>query len=118
MMLVEPLREFFVAESAVVGLEAGAQEERVDAGEFCIAPDFDGLEALKFVDAEGTDGGRDGVPLDGVGKDEGEVALDGLVAGEIVGRDFFEGEFVELREVELGYVDGLAELAGFLLFVG
>ena len=58
------------------------------------------------------------MPLDGVRKDEGEVALDGLVAGEIVGGDFFEREFVELREVELGEVDGLAEFAGFLLFVG
>ena len=51
------------------------------------------------------------MPLDGVGEDEGEVALDGLEAGEIVGCDAFEGEFVELREIELGEVDGLAEFA-------
>ncbi len=51
------------------------------------------------------------MPLDGVGEDEGEVALDGLVAGEVVGGDLFEGELVERGEVELGEVDGLAEFA-------
>ena len=107
-----PLCEFVVAEGAVVGLEDGAEEEGVDAGEFFrVAPDFDGFEALQFGDGEGLDGGGDGVPLDCVGEDKGEVALDGLVAGEIVGGDFFEGKVVETREVELGEVDGLAELA-------
>ena len=57
------------------------------------------------------DGGGDGVPLGGVGEDEGEVALDGLEAGEIVGGDFFEREFVEGGEIELCEVDGLAEFA-------
>ena len=51
------------------------------------------------------------MPLDGVGEDEGEVALDGLVAGEIAGRDLAEGEIVEGGEVDLGQVDGLAEFA-------
>ncbi len=69
-------------------------------------------------DGEGVDSGGDGVPLGGVGEDEGEVALDGLEAGEVAGGDFFEGEFVELGEIELGEVDGLAELAGFALGVG
>ena len=64
------------------------------------------------------DGGGDGVPVGGVGEDEGEVALDGLEAGEVVGGDFFEGELVEAGEVELGEVDGLAEFAGFFLRVG
>ena len=41
--LCGPLREFVVAEGAVVGLEDGAQEEGVDAGVFCVAPDFDGF---------------------------------------------------------------------------
>jgi len=41
-----------------------------------------------------------------------------LEAGEIVGCDFFKGEVVELREVELGEVDGLAELALVSLGVG
>ena len=108
--------EFVVAEGAVVGLEDGAEEEGVDAGEFfCVAPDFDGFEALQLGDGEGVDGRGDGVPLCGVGEDEGEVALDGLEAGEVVGGDFFEGEFVEPGEVELGEVDGLAEFA-FLKF--
>ena len=51
------------------------------------------------------------MPLDGVGEDEGEVALDGLEAGEVVGGDFFEREVVEFGEVELGEEDGLAEFA-------
>ena len=51
------------------------------------------------------------MPLGGVGEDEGEVALDGLVAGEVVGSDFLEGEVVEGGEVQLGEVDGLAEFA-------
>ena len=98
--LGRPLRELFVAEGAVVGLEDGAKEERVDAGElFRVAPDFGGAEALQFGDGQRLNCGGDGVPLDGVGQDEGEVALDGLEAGEIVGGDLFEGEFVELREV-------------------
>ena len=114
-----PLGEFVVAEGAVVGLEDGAEEEGVDAGVFLrVAPDFDGLEALELGDGEGVDGGGDGVPLDGVGQDEGEVALDGLEAGEVVGGDFLEGELVEFGEVELGEVDGLAEFAGFALGVG
>ena len=41
--LCGPLREFVVAEGAVVGLEDGAQEEGVDVGVFCVAPDFDGF---------------------------------------------------------------------------
>ena len=96
-------------------LEDGAKEEGVDAGKFWAAPDFDRLEALEFVDAECVNSGCDGVPLDGIGKDEGEVALDGLKAGEIVGSDFPEGEFVEFGEVELGEEGGLAEftLGGF-----
>ena len=107
-----PGGEFFVAEGAVVGLEDGAEEEGVDAGVLLfVAPDFDGLEALQLGDGEGVNGGGDGVPLDGVGEDEGEVALDGLEAGEVVGGDFFEGEIVERGEVELGEVDGLAEFA-------
>ena len=56
------------------------------------------------------------MPLDGVGEDEGEVALDGLEAGEVAGGDFLEGEIVELCQVELGEVDGLAEFA--LVFLG
>src|SRR5437868_9083671 len=94
-----PLREFVVAEGAVVGLEDGAEEERVDAGEFCVAPDLDGFEALELGDGEGVNGGGDGVPLGGVGEDEGEVALDGLKAGEVVGGDLAEGEIVEFGEV-------------------
>src|SRR5207302_4178013 len=91
-----PLREFVVAEGAVVGLEDGAEEERVDAGKFFgVAPDFYRLEALEFGDGEGVNGGGDGVPLGGVGEDEGEVALDGLEAGEVVGGDLAEGEIVE-----------------------
>ena len=100
-------------------MEDGAEEERVNTGELLlVAPDFDGLEALEFGDREGVDGGGDRLPLGGVREDEGEVALDGLVAGEIVGGDFSEGEFVELPEVELSEVDGLAEFAGFALRVG
>ncbi len=95
-----------------MGLEDCAEEEGVDAGVFFrIAPDFDGFEALQLGDGESVNGRGDGVPLGGVGEDEGEVALDRLEAGEVVGGDFFEGEFVELGEVELGEVDGLAELA-------
>jgi hypothetical protein len=41
-----PGGELVVAEGAVVGLEDGAQEEGGDAGVFCVAPDFDGFEAL------------------------------------------------------------------------
>ena len=82
-----------------MGLEDGAEEEGVvgggDSFAFGVAEDFDGCEALEFGDGEGVDGGGDGVPLGGVGEDEGEVALDGLEAGEIVGGDFFEREFVE-----------------------
>ena len=44
---------------------------------------------MQFRDGEGVNGGRDGVPLGGVGEDEGEVALDGLEAGEVVGGDLF-----------------------------
>ena len=51
------------------------------------------------------------MPLDGIGEDEGEVALDGLVAGEVVGCDLLQGKIVEGGEVQLGEVDGLAELA-------
>ena len=48
--LCGPLRELVVAQGAVVGLEDGAEEERVDTGVFCVAPDFDGLEILEFGD--------------------------------------------------------------------
>ena len=57
------------------------------------------------------------MPLGGVGEDEGEVALDGLEAGEIVGGDSLERQRVEGGEVELGEVDGLAEFA-LLRFCG
>ena len=113
-----PLGELVVAEGAVVGLEDRAQEEGVDAGVFCVTPDLDGFEALQLGDGEGVDGRGDGVPLGGVGEDEREVALDGLETGEVVGGDFFEGEFVEPGEIELGEVDGLAELVGVALGVG
>ena len=82
-----------------------------DGFAFGVAEDFCGGEALELRDGEGLDGCGDGVPLGGVGEGEGEVALDGLVAGEIVGGDSFEGERVERGEVELREVDGLAELA-------
>jgi len=43
--------EFFVAEGVVVGLEDGAEEERIDSGVLlCVAPEFDGLEALQLGD--------------------------------------------------------------------
>ena len=107
-----PCGELVVAEGAVVGLEDGAEEEGVDAGEFFwVAPDFDRFEALQLGDGEGAEGGGDGVPLDGVGEDEGEVALDGLEPGEVVGGDLFEGEFVEFGEIELGEKDRLAKFS-------
>ena len=48
--LCGPLRELVVAQGAVVRLEDGAEEDRVDSGIFCVAPDFDGLETLEFED--------------------------------------------------------------------
>ena len=72
-----------------MGLEDSPEEEGVVRRGFCVAQDFGGSEALEFRDGEGVDGGGDGVPLDSVGEDEGEVALDGLEAGEIVGGDLF-----------------------------
>ena len=114
--LRRPLGQLFVAEGAVVGLEDGADEVRVDAGVFLlVAPDFDGLEGLEFGDGQGLDSGGDGVPLDCVREDEGEVAFDGLEAGDFAGGDSFEREFVEACQVDLGKEDGLAELAGFQL---
>ena len=102
-----------------MGLEDGAEEQGSGRGGhfFRVAQDFDRVEALEFGDGEGVDGGGDGVPLGGVGEGEGEVALDGLEAGEVVGGDVFEREGVEGGEVELGEVDGLAEFAavGFCL---
>ena len=77
-----------------MGLEDGAHEERVDAGELGVAPDFDGLEALQLGDGKRVDGRGDRVPLGFVREDEGEVALDGLEAGEVVGGDSFQGEFI------------------------
>ena len=70
-----------------------------------------GVEALELGDGEGVDGCGDGVPVGGVGEGEGEVALDGLEAGEIVGGDVLSGQRVERGEIELGEVDGLAEFA-------
>ena len=111
-----PGGEFVFAQGAVVGLEDAREEESVVDGRnglaFGVAEDFGGGEALELGDGEGVDGGGDGVPVDGVGEGEGEVALDGLEAGEVVGGDLFEREGVEGGEVELGEVDGLAEFAG------
>ena len=85
-----PLGEFVVAEGAVVGLEDGAQEEGVDAREFFVSRQTSiSLRLWSSGDGEGVDGGGDGVPLGGVGEDEGEVALDGLEAGEVAGGDLF-----------------------------
>ena len=95
-----PGRELVVAEGAVVGLEDAADEQRVDAGVlFGVAPDFDRFDALQLADGEGVERSSDGLPLDSVGEDEGEVALDGLEAGEVAGRDFFERKLVELCQV-------------------
>lgn len=66
---------------------------------------------MKFGDGEGVDCFGDDVPVGGVGEGEGEVAFDGLVAGEVVGGDAFEGQCVERSEVELREVDRLAEFA-------
>jgi len=90
---------------------------RGDGFSLGVAEDLGGGEALELGDGEGVDGGGDGVPGRGVGEGEGEVAFDGLEAGEIVGGDFFERERVEGGQVELGEVDGLAELAGVALGV-
>ena len=89
-----------------------------DCFAFGVAEDFCGGKALEFRDAEGLDGCGDGVPVGGVGEGEGEVALDGLVAGEIVGGDAFERQRVERGEVELGEVDGLAEFAALCFGCG
>src|SRR5580698_9359762 len=64
------------------------------------------------------DGGGDGVPLDSVGEDEGEVALDCLVAGEVAGGDLAQGEIVEGGQVDLSEIDGLAEFAVLGLRLG
>ena len=103
-----PERELVVAKGAVVGLEDDTEQMRVDARKFCVAPDFDRLEALQLGDSKSVNSGGDGMPLDRVGEDEGEVALDGLVTREIVSGDFFERELVEFREIKLGEEDGLA----------
>ena len=90
-----PRGELVVAQGAVVGLEDGAEEERVDAWELLlVAKDFYGLEALQLGDGKRVDGRGDRVPLGFVREDEGEVALDGLEAGEVVGGDSFQGEFI------------------------
>lgn len=111
-----PGGELFVAQGAVVRLEDSAQQERVDTGMLLlVAPDLYRLAALQLGDGEGINGRGDSVPLDRIGKHEREVAFDGLVTRDVVRGGPLERKLIEQSEVELGEVDGLAQLAGLAL---
>jgi hypothetical protein len=104
-----PLRQLLVAQSAVVRLKHRTQQQRVDARVLLgIAIDLDRTAGLQLGDSERIDGGGDGVELNGIGQDEGEVALDGLVAGEFAGGGSSQRQRVELGQIELREIDRLA----------
>src|ERR1039458_5774389 len=111
-----PLRQLVLAQRALVRLEHAAQQQRVYAGIFLlIPPKLHRLEAAQLRNPQRLDGIGNGAPCDGIGKDEGEVALDRLEAGEFVRGGTAERERVERGEVYFGEEDRLAKLAGFAL---
>ena len=80
-----PGGQVFVGQGAGGGLELGADEGGVDAGEFgFVAPEFYGLDAAEVFEREGLDGCGDLLPGYGVGEGVGEIAADGLIAGELL----------------------------------
>ena len=76
-----------------------------------VAPDLDGPEALQLGEVKAFESGGNRAPLDGIGKDEGEVAFDGLKARELAGGGTAQRQGVERGEIERDEVCGLAELA-------
>ena len=56
------------------------------------------------------DGLGDALPLDRIGEGEGEVALDGLEARDLVRGSAAQRQSVKRFEVKFGKVDGLAQL--------
>src|SRR5579884_243978 len=78
---------------------------------FSVAQDLFRFEALQFGDVERCERSGDLRVRDCIGKDEGEVAPDGLEARQLTHGRLAQVLFVEAVERELADVDGLPELA-------